>query len=125
MSPLWLVRLVASLAALMLPASPIVPAALLAAVPTDADATREQHTLAGQFLIASPTMADPRFRQTVLVMLRHNRDGAIGIVINRPAGDMPLAELMAAIGEKDAGVTGTVPVFVGGPVRSTSTVAWR
>jgi putative transcriptional regulator len=103
-------RLFLVLAALVLPAT------LFAAAPPNSDDPQDRTSLAGQFLIAAPTMADPRFRQTVLVMLRHNRDGAIGIVINRPAGNMPLAELMAAIGEKDAGVTGTAPVFVGGPV---------
>jgi putative transcriptional regulator len=109
-SPIRIMRLFLALAALVLPAT------LFAAAPPNADATRDRASLAGQLLIASPTMADPRFRQTVLVMVRHNRDGAIGIVINRPAGDMPLAELMAAIGENAAGVTGTVPVFAGGPV---------
>ena len=30
-------------------------------------------------------MSDPRFRHTVILMVRHNKDGALGIVINRPA----------------------------------------
>jgi putative transcriptional regulator len=40
----------------------------------------------------------------------------MAVVINRPAGEQPLARLLEAIGDKAEGVTGTVPVFIGGPV---------
>jgi len=68
-------------------------------------------------LIASPTMGDPRFLQTVILMVRHDRNGALGIVINRPIGDRPLARLLEALGENDPGVAGTVRIFAGGPVQ--------
>ena len=42
-------------------------------------------SLAGQLLVATPEMSDPRFRHTVILMVQHNKDGALGIVINRPA----------------------------------------
>ena len=48
-------------------------------------------------------MRDPRFDHTVILMLRHDRDGAFGIVINRPTGERPLADLLAAVGDKNAG----------------------
>jgi putative transcriptional regulator len=107
-------RLVLALAALLLPAT------LFAAVPTNPVDTPGLTSLRGQFLVATPAMRDPRFDHTVILMLRHDRDGAFGIVINRPAGERPLAELLAAIGDKGAqgsgNVTGTVRVFGGGPV---------
>jgi putative transcriptional regulator len=62
-------------------------------------------------------MGDPRFVQTVILMVRHDRNGALGIVINRPLGDRPLAKLLEALGDKEAGVTGTVRIFAGGPVQ--------
>jgi putative transcriptional regulator len=97
-------------------AAVLAPAVLLAAAPPDAGTKDDRPTLTGQLLIASPEMRDPRFAETVLVMVRHNQDGAMAVVINRPAGEQPLARLLQATGEKTEGVTGTVPVFVGGPV---------
>jgi putative transcriptional regulator len=74
-------------------------------------------TLTGQLLVASPNIEDPRFQRTVILIVRHNKDGAFGIIINRPAGEVPLAGLLEALGEKDAAVQGTVKVFAGGPLQ--------
>ena len=73
-------------------------------------------SLTGQLLIASPEMRDPRFDHAVVLVVKHDRDGALGLVINKPAGERPLAALLAAIGEtstSDAKVT----LFIGGPVQ--------
>jgi putative transcriptional regulator len=110
MSFISLQRLGATVAAILLPAT------LYAALPTPAEAP-EQQFLTGQLLIASPTMGDPRFLQTVILMVRHDRNGALGIIINRPIGDRPLARLLEALGENDPGVAGTVRIFAGGPVQ--------
>jgi putative transcriptional regulator len=93
------------------------PAALFGATPPDTEPTQGRF-LAGQLLVASPSMSDPRFRETVIVMVRHGRDGAMGLVINRPAGEQPLASLLQAFGDDSAGSSGNVPVYVGGPVES-------
>jgi putative transcriptional regulator len=74
-------------------------------------------SLAGQLLIAAPTMGDPRFTHTVILMVRHDKEGAFGIVINRPVGERPIAALLEATGQDDAAVTGIVRVFAGGPVQ--------
>ena len=74
-------------------------------------------SLAGQLLIATPSMGDPRFSQTVILMARHDKSGAFGIVINKPLGERTLASLLAALGEKDEGAEGSVRVFAGGPVQ--------
>jgi putative transcriptional regulator len=66
-------------------------------------------SLAGQLLIAPPNM--------VILVVRHDRGGALGVVINMPAGERPLAGLLAAIGEPRTTASGNVPVFVGGPVQ--------
>jgi len=73
-------------------------------------------SLAGQLLVAASGMRDPRFRETVILMLRHEAAGALGIAINRPAGERPLAMLLAAAGESAEGVEGSIPVYLGGPV---------
>lgn len=95
----------------------IAPVALYGAAPPDADPKQDVPSLAGQFLIATPEMQDPRFAETVVLMIRHNRDGAMGLVINRPVGELALSSLLDAIGEKGDAAAGAVPVFQGGPVQ--------
>jgi len=95
------------------------PVLLLAAVEPNATAPSgpsAHQSLAGQLLIATPDMRDPRFDHAVILVVRHDREGALGIVINMPAGERPLAALLAAIGETGTDATAKVPVFVGGPV---------
>jgi putative transcriptional regulator len=107
----WLNRL-GPIAAVML-----FPAALLhAALPTPAE-NPGHASLAGQLLIATPTMADPRFSQSVILMVRHDTDGALGIIINRPLAERPLATVLKAVGVDDPGVSGTIQIFIGGPVQ--------
>ena len=74
-------------------------------------------SLTGQFLVASPEIGDPRFYHAVILMVRHDKDGAFGIIINHPLGDRSLASLMAAIGDNATGVEGNVRLFAGGPVQ--------
>jgi putative transcriptional regulator len=93
-----------------------VPAALLAA-PSDPTGVPPPPSLKGQFLIATPTMRDPRFDHAVILMVSHDRDGALGIVINQPLGEKLLVDVLAAFGKKDVTATGNVPVFLGGPVQ--------
>ena len=70
-------------------------------------------SLRGQLLIASPTLVEPTFRRTVVLIGEHNEEGALGVVLNRPAAASveeaapPLAGL-AREGER---------LFVGGPVQ--------
>jgi putative transcriptional regulator len=56
-------------------------------------------SLAGSFLVAQPSLIDPNFLRTVVLILAHNEDGAFGLVVNRPATKAGLP----------------FPVFHGGP----------
>lgn len=76
----------------------------------------ESDPLVGQLLVASPRMGDPRFERTVVLLVRHDSHGAIGIAINRPIEEVPLAKLLKAIGQDATGVAGQALVFAGGPV---------
>jgi putative transcriptional regulator len=42
-------------------------------------------SLQGQLLIASEELLDPNFRQTVVLLVQHSEDGAMGVVLNRPS----------------------------------------
>jgi putative transcriptional regulator len=75
-------------------------------------------SLAGQLLIATPALKGPPFERTVILVAQHSSDGALGIVINRPLGERPIAGLLKAFGADASGVTGNVQVFLGGPVDS-------
>jgi putative transcriptional regulator len=77
----------------------------------------DAQSFANHFLIAMPTLEDPNFSQTVTYICEHNSDGALGIVINRPA-DLTLADLFDHMAiETNAGVDTMAPVYIGGPVQ--------
>src|SRR5438105_11402936 len=108
----WQLRLTLALAAVLMSA-----VWLDAARPTAAQTPAPPSSLAGQLLVASPSMGDPRFARTVILMVRHDKDGAFGIVVNRLFGERSHAALLELLGEKDANVTGSVRIFAGGPVQ--------
>jgi putative transcriptional regulator len=97
----------------LLPAAAIFAAAMQ---PVAADPP-EIASLTGQLLIAAPTIGDPRFAHTVILMVRHDQDGAFGIVINRPVGERPIASLLERAGEDVSDISGNVQIFAGGPVQ--------
>lgn len=107
----WFERPLLALAAILLPAT-LVHAAL-----QNPAAAPGQASLAGQILIASPGLRDPRFDHTVILMVRHSPGGALGVVVNRPLGERPLTNLLDDVGEKNSGVIGSLRVFSGGPVQ--------
>ena len=87
--------------------------------------------LTGQLLVAGPGLEDPNFSRTVIFMVRHDASGALGLVVNRPMGTVPLGRLLqmlesAGDGQEsdpqqtepgDAADEDTsLPVFYGGPV---------
>jgi putative transcriptional regulator len=111
-SSTWRRRPISVLAAIL-----ALPALWLDAAPETAAQTPPTVSLTGQLLVASPSMGDPRFARTVILMVRHDKDGAFGIVVNRLVGERPLAALLETLGEKDTTATGQVRIFAGGPVQ--------
>jgi len=75
-------------------------------------------SLRGSLLIAGPTLLDPNFRRTVVLVAEHNEEGAIGVILNRPSG-MTVAD---AAPDLEPLVGGEAPIFAGGPVQPTSGV---
>ncbi len=73
-------------------------------------------SVAGQLLVATSALSGPPFEQTVILVAQHTREGALGIVINRPLGERPIAQVLAAYGADASGVSGSVRLFFGGPV---------
>ncbi len=74
--------------------------------------------LTGQLLIAMPGMGDPRFARAVVFMCAHSQEGAMGLMINKPAGDMQLTEVFSRMDMAPAPQAATGPVYYGGPVET-------
>jgi len=75
-------------------------------------------SLRGQLLIASPALLDPNFRRTVVLVVAHDEDGAVGLVLNRPSE----AEVAEAVPELAELVEPGAIVSVGGPVQGEAVV---
>src|SRR4029079_16642795 len=66
----------------------------------------------GKLLVAAPPLADPNFDRTVVYVLEHNEDGALGVVLNRPLDD----ELVEGLDSWNDLLTPPSVLFEGGPV---------
>jgi putative transcriptional regulator len=75
-------------------------------------------SLQGKLLIAAPTMLDPNFARTVVLVAAHGEDGALGLVLNRPL-ETPLAEIAPVL--EQIAEPGAV-LHQGGPVAPESAV---
>src|SRR3954469_36838 len=75
-------------------------------------------SLRSQLLVASPQLMDPNFARTVVLITEHNDDGAMGIVLNRPA----TTSVTEAAPELEDLVEPGDDVFVGGPVQPSSVI---
>jgi putative transcriptional regulator len=72
----------------------------------------------GQLLIAGPSLLDPNFWRTVVLVIEHTDEGALGIVLNRPSetsvGEaVPQLESLVGLGEQ---------LYIGGPVQPSSVI---
>jgi hypothetical protein len=88
---------------------------LYAALPPTSD-TSGRTSLAGQLLIATPALRGSPFERSVILIAQHNKDGALGVVINHPLNERPIASLIEASGADATSINGSVRVFRGGPV---------
>src|SRR5437763_13800628 len=53
--------------------------------------------LDGQLLIAMPVMGDPRFERSVIYLCAHSPEGAMGIIVNHPAGSIDFLGLLVQL----------------------------
>lgn len=73
-------------------------------------------TLANQFLIALPALADSPFARTVTLICQHDAEGAMGVVVNRPA-EYTLGDVFEQMGiSSDDDALRAQTVLAGGPV---------
>lgn len=80
---------------------------------------KDRPSLKGRLLVATPLLTDPNFAGTVVLLCRHDSEGAFGVILNRPL-DTAAIEIVPEWAERCA----APPVlFDGGPVRRTSALA--
>jgi putative transcriptional regulator len=79
---------------------------------------RSMQSMTGQLLVATPTLKDPNFDRTVVLLVAHEAGGALGVVLNR-ATEVPVSDVLGAWGElaRDPAV-----LFEGGPVQPESAI---
>ncbi len=72
--------------------------------------------LDGHLLVAMPGMGDPRFERAVIFMCSHSNEGAMGLMINKPAPDLRFSDLLDQLEITRDEPAGEADVFFGGPV---------
>ncbi len=74
--------------------------------------------LTGKLLIAMPDMGDPRFDHAVIYMCAHSSDGAMGLIVNKPAPDVRFTDLLEQLSIDEGDLKTDVRVHYGGPVET-------
>src|SRR5216684_4224926 len=81
----------------------------------------QTHALAtGKFLVASRDLLDPNFAETVVLLVRYEEDGVLGLIINRRT-KVPIARVFPELPESVKGRSD--PLYTGGPVARTMALA--
>ena len=84
-----------------------------------AQSAREGDLGIGKILVARRDLSDPAFAESVIVLVRYDQDGTVGLMINRPT-DMPISR---ALRDLKLGGDRSDPVYRGGPVEPVSVLA--
>ncbi|HBK08270.1 MAG TPA: YqgE/AlgH family protein [Acetobacteraceae bacterium] len=84
----------------------------------DTDAPTPEGFLTGQLLIAMPSMADPRFQQSVIYLCAHTPEGAMGLVLNRPIVKPTFDDLLKQLNVEPVPPAREIKLYAGGPVEN-------
>jgi putative transcriptional regulator len=77
-----------------------------------------EESLAGQLLLAAPTLLDPNFARSVVLVGAHSSEGAMGVVLNRPS-ELTVADAVPELGDA---VAPEDLLYLGGPVQPSAIV---
>lgn len=78
----------------------------------------ESEFLDGRLLVAMPDMPDPHFMKTVILLVFHSDAGAMGVIVNRPAGQVRISEFVKGEESMET-LHEAMPIHFGGPVDRT------
>ena len=74
--------------------------------------------LSGKMLIAMPGMGDPRFERSVVFLCAHSGEGAMGLIVNKPAPDLRFTDLLRQLNIPVTPRSRDIRVHFGGPVEN-------
>jgi putative transcriptional regulator len=75
-------------------------------------------SMRGQLLVAGPALVDPNFWRTVVLVVEHTEDGALGLVLNRPS-ETSVGEAVPQLAEL---LDPEERLFIGGPVQPSAVI---
>lgn len=73
-------------------------------------------SLSGQLLLAMPGIGDPRFDRSVIYVFEHGPEGAMGFVVNQPAEDVTLNDILESLNLPLSDHGNRIRAYLGGPV---------
>jgi len=79
-------------------------------------AVERERFLTGQLLVATPDIQDPRFAESVIYMVKHDAEGAMGLIINKPIAKGQIDDLLKSSGRQTQGSQKNILIHYGGPV---------
>lgn len=74
--------------------------------------------LEGKLLVAMPSMGDPRFEHSVVLLCAHSDKGAMGLIVNKPNKEIRMSDVLDQLDISASGETSEMPVHFGGPVET-------
>ena len=79
----------------------------------------ETLSLVHHFLVAMPGLQEGSFADTVVYICEHNEEGAFGLIINRPLGNMDLGQILEQLNltPQNQEKASNTPIMYGGPLR--------
>ena len=77
----------------------------------------ERERFAGKLLVADASMPDPRFAESVIYLVRHDEEGAFGLIINKPLAKLPLADMLRKLDLEGTDTRAEMDLYYGGPVQ--------
>jgi putative transcriptional regulator len=89
---------------------------IVASLALHATVTAGERSLAGQLLVSTSEMKDPRFADSVVYLIKHSDEGAFGLIINKPVAKGTFSEVLKGFGVDGQGNKGEIVVHYGGPV---------
>ena len=80
--------------------------------------TGQTMELTGKLLVAMPGMGDPRFAHSVIYLSAHSEQGAMGLMVNKPAPELRLSDVLDQLVDDTPPQAKSLAVHFGGPVET-------
>ncbi len=97
---------------------PMLALLILAPLAHAAENDAEKLSLIGRLLVAAPGLSDANFARSIIYLIKHDADGAVGVILNKTLGGGPLSALLKGFGYDGVNDQRDVKLHFGGPVQT-------